>query len=99
MTNPTYPVIENRPLTGRFCDIICALDMANRSVLVFVVFMIHALSEAWHMSPQKVYSILNKSKVLDNYLILHYDVLHTLGKEYLVDDVTGCVKDWGFEIA
>jgi hypothetical protein len=37
--------------------------------------------------------------VLDNYLILHYDVLHTLGKEYLVDDVTGCVKDWGFEIA
>ena len=51
------------------------------------------------MPPQKVYSILNKSKVLDNYLILHYDVLHTLGKEYLVDDVTGCVKDWGFEIA
>ena len=92
-------VIENRPLTGRFCDIIWVLDMANRSVLVFVVFMIHALSEAWHMPPQKVYSILNKSKVLDNYLILHYDVLHTLGKEYLVDDVTGCVKDWGFEIA
>ena len=51
------------------------------------------------MSPQKVYSILNKSKVLDNYIIHHYDVLHTLGKEYLVDDVTGCVKDWGFEIA
>jgi hypothetical protein len=73
--------------------------MANRSILVFVVFMIHALSEAWHMSPQKVYSILNKSKVLDNYLIRHYDVLHTLGKEYLVEDVTGCVKDWGYEIA
>jgi hypothetical protein len=25
--------------------------------------------------------------------------LHTLGKEYLVEDVTGCVKDWGYEIA
>jgi hypothetical protein len=73
--------------------------MASRSVLVFVVFIIHALAEAWHMSPSKVYSILNKSKVLDNYLIAHYDVLHTLGKEYLVEDVTGCVKDWGFEIA
>ena len=73
--------------------------MVNRSVVVFVVFMIHALSEAWHMPPQKVYSILNNSKVLDKYLIAHYDVLHTLGKEYLVEDVTGCVKDWGYEIA
>lgn len=50
------------------------------------------------MPPAKVYAILNESKVLDDYLIAHYDVLHTLGKEYLVEDVTGCVKDWGYEI-
>ena len=73
--------------------------MVNRSVLVFVVFMIHSLAEAWHMSPSKVYSILTKSKVMDDYIIAHYDVLHTLGKEYLVEDVTGCVKDWGFKIS
>ena len=73
--------------------------MANRSVLVFVVFMIHALADAWHMSPSKVYSILNKSKVMDDYIIAHYEVLHTLGKEYLVDDITGCVKDCGFKIS
>lgn len=50
------------------------------------------------MSPPKVYAILNRSRVLDDYLIAHYDVLHTLGKEYLVEDVTGCVRDWGGEI-
>ena len=72
--------------------------MKSRPVLVFVVFMIHALAEAWRMSPHKVYDILLKSKVLDDYLVAHYDVLHTLGKEYLVEDVTGCVKDWGYEI-
>ena len=72
--------------------------MANKSILVFVVFMVHALSEAWHLSPTRVYAILNKSRVLDDYLIAHYDVLHTLGKDYLVQDVTGCVKDWGFKI-
>ena len=72
--------------------------MTNRSVLVFVVFMIHALAEAWHMSPQRVYAILNKSRVLDDYLIAHYDVLHTLGRDYLVEDVTGCVKGWGYKI-
>ena len=74
------------------------LGMTNHSVLVFVVFMIHAFSEAWHMSPPKVYAILNRTRVLDDYLIAHYDVLHTLGKEYLVEDVTGCVRDWGGEI-
>lgn len=73
--------------------------MKKRAELVFVVFMIHALSEAWKMPLSRVYSILNKSRVLDDYLIKHYDVLHTLGKEYLVDDVTGCVKDWGFSIS
>ncbi len=73
--------------------------MANRSVLVFVVFMIHALSNAWNMPPQKVYAILNESEVLDKYIIRNYDVLHTLGKEYLVEDITECVRDWGFDIA
>ncbi len=73
--------------------------MANRSVLVFVVFIIHALSNAWHMPPHKVYAILNDSEVLDKYIIRNYDVLHTLGKEYLVEDITGCVRDWGFDIA
>lgn len=72
--------------------------MTNRSVLVFIVFMIHALADAWHLPPQRVYAILNDSQILDKYLIAHYDVLHTLGKEYLVEDITGCVKDWGYEI-
>jgi hypothetical protein len=69
--------------------------MANRSVLVFVVFMIHALSEAWHMSPQKVYSILKETKALDEYIVPFYNVLHTLGAEYLVDDITECVRERG----
>jgi len=69
--------------------------MANRSVLVFVVFMIHALADAWHMSPQKVYAILKESRALDDYLVRHYEVLHTLGSEYLVDDLTECVRERG----
>lgn len=72
--------------------------MANRSVLVFVVFMIHALAEAWHMSPQKVYSILKETKALDEYIVPFYDVLHTLGSEYLVEDITECVRERGVAI-
>lgn len=50
------------------------------------------------MSPQKVYSILKATKALDEYIVPYYDVLHTLGVEYLVDDITECVKERGGRI-
>ena len=50
------------------------------------------------MSPQKVYSILKATKTLDEYIVPYYDVLHTLGVEYLVDDITECVKERGGRI-
>lgn len=50
------------------------------------------------MSPQKVYSILKETKALDEYIVPFYDVLHTLGAEYLVDDITECVRERGCAI-
>ncbi len=81
---------------GKKCGII--LSMANRSILVFIIFMIHALADAWHLSQQEVYAILKKSGALDEYLIPHYEVLHTLGAEYLVEDLTDCVRERGISI-
>lgn len=72
--------------------------MADRKEMAFVVFLIHALSAAWRKLPAEVYAILSKSGVLKKYIVPSYDVLHTLGKEYLVDDVTECVREWGYEI-
>ena len=62
------------------------------------MFLIHALAAAWKKLPSEVYSILSKSGVLNKYIIPSYDVLHTQGKEYLVDDVTECVQEWGYAI-
>ena len=45
------------------------------------------------MSPAKVYKILNSTGILDNYIIKCYDVLHTQGKEYLVEDITDFVRE------
>ena len=78
---------------GRHCK-----AMSGKSELVFVVFLIHCLAEAWGMPPSDVYRVLTNSQVLQKYVIPCYDTLHTLGSQYLVDDITNCVKDWGFEI-
>ena len=70
--------------------------MSGKSELAFVVFLIHALSEAWGMNTPRVYSLLKSSGALDKYIVPFYDVLHTCGGEYLVEDVTGYLKDKGY---
>lgn len=70
----------------------------DKKNMEFVVFVIHILAEAWGKSCVQVYQLLNESGILDDYVINFYDVLHTLGKQYLIDDITGFVRDKGYMI-
>jgi hypothetical protein len=67
----------------------------DENVLEFTVFCIENTAEALGMSGDVVYGLLNKSRILDDYIIPAYDVLHTQGKEYLVDDITGLMRKKG----
>ena len=69
--------------------------MLEKKELTFVVFILYALGEHWNMTTPEVYEILNTTGILDDYIIKCYDVLHTLGKEYLVKDITDFVKEKG----
>ena len=53
----------------------------------FVVYMLHACANRWHKTPSDIYKLLHNSGCNDNYLVPHYGVLHTLGTEYIVEDV------------
>lgn len=70
----------------------------NRKSLDFIVFIMYQLADSWHMPVYKVYDVLNRSGALDEYLIPCYDVLHTLGSEYLVEDLTGYVEERGYQV-
>lgn len=70
----------------------------EKKELKFVIFVIHALADTWHRPSKYVYSVLNESGILDDYIIKFYDVLHTLGEKYLVEDITGFVKDRGYKV-
>lgn len=69
--------------------------VCTKNELSFSIFMLYSLADKWKMSPAKVYKILNSTGILDNYIIKCYDVLHTLGKEYLVEDITEFVREKG----
>lgn len=72
--------------------------MLEKKELIFVVFILYALGEHWKMTTPEVYEILNTTGILDDYIIKCYDVLHTLGKEYLVEDITDFVREKGMDV-
>ena len=69
--------------------------MLEKKELTFVVFILYALGQHLNMTTPEVYDILNSTGILDDYIIKCYDVLHTLGKEYLDKDITDFVKEKG----
>lgn len=72
--------------------------MFTENELEFSTFIFYSLSDSWNISPAEIYKVLNSSGILDGYVIEAYDVLHTLGKEYLIKDITELVKERGFHI-
>lgn len=70
----------------------------NNEQLKFSVYIINQISQIIKKPTAVVYKILAESGVLDEYIISCYDSLHTLGREYLVDDITGLLNDRGIKI-
>jgi hypothetical protein len=62
----------------------------------FAVFCIEALADELHTTGDKVYKILtDDSDILDAYIVPHYDVLHTQGRPWLMQDITDLMKAKG----
>jgi hypothetical protein len=62
----------------------------------FAVFCIEALADELHMTGDEVYKILtDDSDILDAYIVPHYDVLHTQGRPWLMQDLTDRMKEKG----
>nr|WP_300323384.1 DUF3791 domain-containing protein [uncultured Anaerostipes sp.] len=72
--------------------------MCSKKELQFSIFIIHNLAEKWGKAPAEVYEILNNTQILDDYIISCYDTLHTLGTEYLVEDITDFAREQGVRV-
>lgn len=64
----------------------------DKDKMSFVVYLIHACSAKWYKTPEEVYRLLKSTGCIDNYLVPNYDILHTQGTQYLVDDLQGYLE-------
>lgn len=63
--------------------------------LEFVTYCISKLSGLLNIPQSDVYRRLKKSGILYGYIVPSYDVLHTFGSRYLMEDITDFMKKKG----
>lgn len=65
-------------------------------VLDFVIFCIEEVALKLQLPGNVVYDLLaEKSDILSNYIVPSYDVLHTQGRQYIVDDIVSLMREEG----
>ena len=67
--------------------------------LEFAVFCIESIAEYLKISGDRVYKLLTiDSNILDAYIVPYYDVLHTQGKNYIVNDIVEYMRQEGLPV-
>ena len=64
----------------------------SKEALEFVVYLIHACARKWGQTPAMIYHKLEEFDCIGGYLIPNYDVLHTQGTAYLVEDIEEYIR-------
>lgn len=67
----------------------------NKDVLEFVTYCIGGIALRLGLSRKEVYLRLCSSGILYDYIVPCYDVLHTFGSHYLMDDLIDFMKEKG----
>ena len=69
------------------------------SVLEYVLFCIEGIAKKLGKDGREVYQILTEdSDIVNSYIVPSYDVLHTQGKDYIIEDILDVMKKRGLPV-
>lgn len=67
----------------------------DNNILEFATYCIGGLALRLGLTRKEVYQRLRSSGILYDYIVPSYDVLHTFGSRYLIDDLVDYMKEKG----
>ncbi len=80
-------------------DVMASVPIQSDRELEFVVFCIEAVAEALNKPADAVYRALSgPSNILNQYLVPCYEVLHTQGRTYIVNDILEVMQERGVTV-
>lgn len=62
--------------------------------LAFAASCVEGAARKLGVPYKEVYERMKKVELIDNYILKHYDTLHTESREYLIEDVIECLNNW-----
>ena len=70
----------------------------NMRELEFAIFCIENIAQKLQRTADQVYvALAEKSNILNDYIVPEYEMLHTQGKEYIVNDIIEVMRERGVE--
>ncbi len=71
----------------------------NTNELEFAVFCIENIAIRLEKNAEEVYKMLTEeSNILSGYIIPEYEMLHTQGRDYIVDDIISLMRERGIKV-
>ncbi len=70
----------------------------DRNCLEFVLYCVENLANDLKKDSVEVYDLLKNSGVLYEYIVPLYGILHTQGRDYIVDDLKSVLRKRGKEV-
>ena len=72
------------------------MSIENSRELEFAIFCIENVAVYLERDAKEVYTMLTKeSDILNSYIVPEYEMLHTQGKEYIVNDIVEVMRERG----
>lgn len=73
------------------------MKIKNQDELEFVIFCIENVALKLNKNPKEVFNLFLNTQLID-YLTENYEILHSLSKEYIVNDLGDILKKEGVHI-
>lgn len=71
----------------------------SENQLEFAIFCVENLAAFYHVDGKRMYDALTvKSDILKDYIIPEYEVLHSQGKSYIVDELSDVIRERGVKV-
>lgn len=64
------------------------MSSADKEKVFFAVWLINCIADRWERAAREVYRDLQSANIVNEYIIPLFPVLHTMGREALVDEIT-----------
>ena len=70
----------------------------NEDELEFVIFCVENVAVQLRKDAKDIYDVMQNNGIISGYIVPEYEVLHTQGKDYIVNDIIEVMQERGIKV-